>query len=82
MRNRLTGTGVHVVTVKPGFVATQMTEHMDLPERLTAQPAEVGAAILKAVDKGQNVIYVRGVWRLIMGIIRSIPEAIFKKMSI
>ncbi len=55
---------------------------MDLPERLTAQPAEVGAAILKAVDKGQNVIYVRGVWRLIMGIIRSIPEAIFKKMSI
>ncbi len=31
LRNRLARQGVHVVTVKPGFVATRMTEGMDLP---------------------------------------------------
>ncbi len=82
LRNRLAGKGVHVVTVLPGFVATQMTAGMDLPEKLTAQPDEVGAAILAAVQKERNVIYVRRIWQLIMLIIRNIPEAIFKKLSI
>lgn len=82
LRNRLAKTGVHVVTVKPGFVATQMTEHLDLPDKLTAQPAEIGRAVKTAVERRKDVIYVRGVWRLIMGIIRAIPERVFKKLSI
>jgi len=41
LRNRLYDAQVHVLTVKPGFVATKMTEGMDLPEKLTAQPEEV-----------------------------------------
>ena len=82
MRNRLVKQGVHVVTVKPGFVATRMTEDMDLPAALTAQPAEVGAAVLKAVERRRDVIYVRAVWRVIMGIIRLIPEFVFKKLSL
>lgn len=84
LRNRLArdGTGVHVVTVLPGFVYTRMTQGMDLPAKLTAQPREVGAAILKAVEKKRNVIYVRPIWRIIMLIIRNIPEFQFKKMSI
>jgi short-subunit dehydrogenase len=82
LRNRLAKRGVHVVTVLPGFVATRMTEGMDLPARLTAQPAEVAQAIAQAVAKGRNVIYVRPIWGLIMCIIRSIPERIFKGMKI
>ena len=82
LRNRLAKKGVHVVTVLPGFVATQMTAGMDLPEKLTAQPDEVGAATLNAVQKGRNVIYVRRIWWLVMLIIRNIPEMIFKKLSI
>lgn len=82
LRNRLSKKGVHVVTVKPGFVRTRMTEGMKLPGALTAEPAEVGSAILNAVRKQKNVIYVRPIWWLIMTIIRSIPEPIFKKMSI
>ena len=38
LRNRLARSGVHVVTVKPGFVRTRMTDGMDLPARLTAGP--------------------------------------------
>ncbi len=82
LRNRLAKRGVHVVTVLPGFVATQMTEGMELPARLTAQPDEVAHAILDAVLKEKNIIYVRPVWLLIMMIIRNIPERIFKGQSI
>ncbi|MCA1338165.1 SDR family oxidoreductase [Pseudooceanicola marinus] len=82
LRNRLASSDVHVLTVKPGFVATKMTEGLDLPEKLTAQPEELGEAIFTAVRKRRNVIYCRRIWWLIMLIIRSIPEGIFKKMSI
>jgi short-subunit dehydrogenase len=79
LRNRLAKRNVHVVTVLPGFVATKMTEGMDLPDRLTAQPDEVAEAIARAVMRKQDIIYVRPIWRLIMLIMRNIPERIFKK---
>ena len=82
LRNRLAGQGVHVVTVLPGFVNTAMTADMDTPGALTAEPGEVADAIVKAVKKSRNVIYVRRIWWLVMAIIRNIPEAIFKKTSI
>jgi decaprenylphospho-beta-D-erythro-pentofuranosid-2-ulose 2-reductase len=82
LRNRLAGKGVHVVTVLPGFVATRMTEGMNLPAALTARPEEVGDAILSAISKRRNVVYVRRIWRLVMLIIRMIPEPLFKRLSI
>ena len=82
LRNRLAKQGVHVITVLPGFVATRMTEGMDLPARLTADPDDVAKAIERAVAKRRNVIYVRPVWRIIMAIIRTIPEAIFKRLKL
>ncbi|MFX0541887.1 SDR family oxidoreductase [Roseovarius sp. S4756] len=82
LRNRLARNGVHVVTVLPGFVSTRMTEGMDLPARLTAEPDEVAEAIAGAVQYKKNIIYVRPVWKLVMFIIRSIPERIFKGMKI
>jgi decaprenylphospho-beta-D-erythro-pentofuranosid-2-ulose 2-reductase len=82
LRNRCDRKGVKVVTVKPGFVATRMTAEMDLPAPLTAQPEEVARAILAAERKGRDVIYVRPVWRLIMLIIRHIPEFLFKRLSL
>ena len=82
LRNRLYDAQVHVLTVKPGFVATKMTEDMDLPEKLTAQPEEVAEDIYKAQQKGKSVIYTKWIWRWVMLIIRNIPEFQFKKMSI
>ena len=81
LRNRLTRAGGHVVTVKPGFVDTGMTWGIE-GMFLVASPDKVAADILKAVDKKRNVIYTPFFWRYIMLIIRSIPEFIFKKMSI
>jgi short-subunit dehydrogenase len=82
LRNRLYDAQVNVLTVKPGFVATKMTEGMDLPEKLTAQPEEVAEDIYKAQQKGKNVLYTKWIWRWVMLIIRNIPEFQFKKMSI
>ena len=82
LRNRLAGKGVHVVTVLPGFVDTKMTEGMDLPRRLTAQPEEVADAVFRAVERKRDVIYVRSIWRVVMAVIRAIPEWKFKRMSI
>ena len=82
LRNRLAGKGVHVITVKPGFVRTQMTEGMKLPAPLTAEPEEVANATVKAVRKNKSVVYTKPVWALIMLIITHIPEPVFKKMSV
>lgn len=82
LRNRLYKANVHVLTVKPGFVDTQMTKHLDLPAKLTAQPADVAKAIYKAQNKGKNTLYTKPVWGLIMLVIRLIPESMFKKMDL
>lgn len=82
LRNRLAGRGVHVVTVLPGFVATNMTERMDLPARLTAAPEEVAQAVQRAVDRRQNIVYVRRIWQIIMLVIRNIPESVFKRLKL
>ena len=82
LRNRLFESGVQVLTVKPGFVATKMTEGLDLPEKLTAQPEDAANDIFDAQQKGKDTLYTKWVWRYIMLIIRHIPEFMFKKMSI
>ena len=82
LRNRLFESKVQVLTVKPGFVATKMTDGLDLPEKLTAQPEDVAKDIFVAQQKGKDILYTKGIWRFIMLIIKHIPEFIFKKLSI
>ena len=81
LRNRLGRKGVHVITVKPGFVDTAMTWGIE-GMFLVASPDAVAQSILRAVRKKRDVIYTPFFWRYIMLIIRMIPERIFKKMSI
>ena len=81
LRNRLGRSDVHVVTVKPGFVDTAMTWGLE-GMFLVASPEKVAHDILRAVDKGRNVIYTPFFWWGIMSIIKSIPEPIFKKLSV
>ena len=82
LRHRLAATKILVMTVKPGFVRTQMTAGMPLPKPLTAEPAEVAAAVVAAVRSRREVVYVRPVWWAIMAIISHLPEFVFKKMKV
>ncbi len=81
LRNRLNRSGAHVLTVKPGFVDTAMTWTVD-GMFLVASPENVARDIRKALRKKRNVIYTPFFWWGIMSIIRSIPEFIFKKLSV
>jgi decaprenylphospho-beta-D-erythro-pentofuranosid-2-ulose 2-reductase len=82
LRNRLQGSNVNVLTVKPGFVATKMTEGLDLPDKLTAKPEDVAMDIYKAQQKGKDILYTKSMWGLIMFVIKIIPEWKFKTMNI
>ncbi len=82
LRGRLSKSNVNVLTVKPGFVRTQMTDALDLPDLITAEPEETARDIYKAWKKGKSVLYTKWFWRYIMLIIIHIPEAIFKKLSL
>jgi decaprenylphospho-beta-D-erythro-pentofuranosid-2-ulose 2-reductase len=82
LRNRLCRANVRVITVKPGFVRTSMTEDMDLPSVLTASAEEVAWDIFSAWKEGKDVIYTKWYWKYIMFGIRNIPERIFKKLSL
>lgn len=79
LRNRCARKGVHVLTVKPGPVDTAMTWGMQMP--FMTSPEAVAADIARAVKRRRNVIYSAPIWRLVMTVIRLIPEPVFKKMS-
>lgn len=82
LRARLCRSGVRVVTVTPGFVRTRMTAGMNLSPFLTAEPDEVAKAIFRAAETHyRDIVYVRGTWRYVMGVIDTMPEAIFKRLT-
>lgn len=82
LRNYLFEKKVHVLTVKPGFMATKMTEGLPLNPKLTATPKQAAECIYSAFKKQKNVAYVLPIWGVIMMIIRNIPEFIFKKLKL
>ena len=83
LRNRLHPLGIRIVTIKPGFVRTRLTEGKVNPRSpLLAEPAQVAADIRRAIEGSANVVYSRWFWSPIMAIIRCIPESIFKRLKL
>ncbi len=82
LRNRLAKANVQVLTVKPGFVRTKMTQGMKLPPLITAKPTQVAHYVYQAHQAGRDNIYTLWVWQFIMLIIRLIPERLFKRLSL
>lgn len=82
LRNYFNKKGIHVLTVKPGFMYTKMTEDLELPKALTITPEKAAKLIYRGYIKKRNVIYIAWMWKWIMLIIKSIPEFIFKRLSL
>jgi short-subunit dehydrogenase len=82
LRNRLHRYGVRVVTAKPGFVATAMTEGMgDLLWMIDAD--EAARQILALGRSGRSLDrFVPGRWALVALVIRMIPSWIFRKLNL
>ena len=49
---------------------------------LFASAGTVGSKIHHAILSRQDVVYAPGYWRLIMGVIKSIPTSVFKRMRL
>ncbi len=81
LRNRFGKTNIKIITIKPGMVDSPMTAEMP-KSPLFAKPEVVGKGIYKAMLKGKDIAYLPGFWRIIMFIIKHIPEKIFKKLSL
>jgi short-subunit dehydrogenase len=82
LRNSLFASNVHVLTIKPGFVDTPMTAAIAKNGPLWATSEQVACGIVRAIDRRQDVVYLPGWWWFIMAIIRTIPEAIFKRLKL
>ncbi len=81
LRNRLYHAGVNVLTVKPGYVDTPMT--FGKPRVfLAAAPEEVGEGIVRALERGRNVVYLPWFWRWIMLVLRVLPEGLRKRLKL
>ena len=80
LRNRLTRHGVHVMTVKPGFVKTDMLRGVK-KVMFAVEPEQAAGLILNGIRKRRQTIYVSGIWRWIMLVIQHIPSVIFRRLS-
>ncbi|QXG43246.1 SDR family oxidoreductase [Pseudomonas viridiflava] len=82
LQARLFKVGVHVLTIKPGFVDTPMTQGLSLPAALLAQPEQVAERIVNGITRQSTSLYAPGFWALIMLVIRSIPQPLFKRLNL
>lgn len=80
LRNRLTRLGVNVLTVKPGFVATDMIKNSPRT-MMVISPEKAAEGIYNAMKSRKQTVYVPAQWALLMQIIRHIPSIIFRRLS-
>lgn len=72
--------GLITVCVKPGFVRTSMTAGLSSPP-FASDPEPVAERVLRAVDRGQPVVYVPAIWFAIMLVIRSLPRFVMRRIG-
>jgi len=79
IRSRLWSRGVRVCILKLGPVDTPMTvDHAK--DASFSSKEDVAKEIVRVVDAGTAVAYVPARWRLIMAVVRALPEWIFQKI--
>ena len=82
LRARLHGSGVRVLTVKPGYVATAMLSGRRVPALLVASPGRVARDIRRAVLRGHDVLYTPLWWRPLLAAYRILPENLAKRLRV
>ena len=80
LRQKLSNTKINVITISLGFVKTKMTKNLNTPSFLTSTPEKVSKDIINCIEK-KKLVFTPFVWRIIILIIKLIPESIFKKLN-
>lgn len=81
LRNRLTRHGVNVLTVKPGFMTTEMLKAAQGATPFAIPPEKAANDIWKAMKKRKQVVYTASIWRWIMLAIQHTPSFIFRRLT-
>jgi len=81
LRNRLTRHGVNVLTVKPGFLKTEMLKAAQGATPFAIEPSRAAVDIVNAMKKRKQLIYTPFVWRWVMLAIQHTPSVIFRRLS-
>jgi decaprenylphospho-beta-D-erythro-pentofuranosid-2-ulose 2-reductase len=77
----LAGSGVSVMIVRPGFVKTKMTEGLD-PVPFSTTPELVAEAIVRGLARGSDVVWVPGLLRSVMSVLRHVPRPLFRRLPL
>ena len=80
LRQKLSNTKISVITISLGFVKTKMTKDLNTPSFLTSTPDKVSKDIISCIEK-KKLVFTPFLWRIIISIIKLIPESIFKKLN-
>ncbi|MFN8050883.1 MAG: SDR family NAD(P)-dependent oxidoreductase [Acidimicrobiales bacterium] len=78
--DRLVGTGVHVMTVRPGFVHTRMTEGLE-PAPFSTTPDKVAADIVAGMDRRATIVWSPAVLRSLFTVMRHLPRPVWRIVS-
>jgi short-subunit dehydrogenase len=78
--HRFHAEGLRVVTVKPGFVRTSMTDGLP-PPPFAGEPEAVARRALRAIDRGAPIVYAPPAWALVMAVIRALPRSVMRRVG-
>ncbi len=82
LRNRLSRYGVHVLTVKPGFVRTAMLEGREEGTFWVISPEEAARRIVRAAARRRKTVFVPTRWGLVAAVVRVIPSFVFRRIEV
>jgi decaprenylphospho-beta-D-erythro-pentofuranosid-2-ulose 2-reductase len=77
----LAGSGVDVMVVRPGFVATKMTAGRD-PVPFSTTADAVAGEIVKGLARGAHTVWVPPVLRYVMSVLRHVPRPVFRRLPL
>lgn len=77
----LVGSGARVLVVRPGFVHTKMTAGLPATPFSTT-PEQVAEVIVKALEKGDELVWAPPILRVVMSVLRHLPRPIFRRLKV
>jgi decaprenylphospho-beta-D-erythro-pentofuranosid-2-ulose 2-reductase len=81
LREALRPDGVQVLVVRPGFVTTKMTEGMK-PAPFAVTADAVADASVRALQANKETVWVPGLMRAVMSVLRHMPAPLFRRLPI
>ncbi|HMS00860.1 MAG TPA: SDR family NAD(P)-dependent oxidoreductase [Anaerolineales bacterium] len=81
LRNRLSKHGVRVLTVKPGFISTDMIQHASVGFWIAPVDTAV-SDIWRGIRQRKQEVYTPGRWRWVAWLLRHAPSALMRRLAV